>query len=284
VTEASNSARPASANRPDGLSQEGVRRALITGATAGIGAAFTRRLVAEGYDAVLVARDGQRLAGFAAELSDRSGRTIEILPADLSTDDGCAAVEARLAGNDPVDLLVNNAGIGLNRSFLHSTLADETRLLRLNVHAVLRLTMAALPGMIARNRGAVINVSSVAGFGPVAPGSTYPASKAWVTNFSESVALSVRRHGVRVMALCPGFTRTEFHDRAGINTSKTPGWMWLRAEDVVDAALRDLSRGRFVSVPDWRYKTAVFGIRHVPNGLLRAIGGRARKRIGRDGG
>lgn len=247
-------------------------RALITGATAGIGAAFAEQLAADGYDLVLVARDSARLTELAARLVDRYGCTATGLPADLATDAGCTLVEERLRVRDePIDLLVNNAGISLNRSFLRSTVADEERLLRLNVHAVLRLTLAALPAMTERRQGAVINVSSVAGFGAVMPGSTYPASKAWVTNFSQSVALSVRHLGVRVMALCPGYTRTEFHDRAGIDTTAFPSWIWLHPADVVRKALRDLRRDRMVSVPSWKYKLATFGLRHAPNGLLRAV-------------
>ncbi|WP_422772625.1 SDR family NAD(P)-dependent oxidoreductase [Plantactinospora sp. WMMC1484] len=265
-----------------GTSRSAPRRALVTGATAGIGAAFTRRLAADGYDLVLVARDGERLAHRAAELATRHGTVVDVMPADLATEEGCGLVEKRLSDvSEPIDLLVNSAGISLNRSFLHSTVQDESRLLRLNVHAVLRLTLAALPGMVQRRHGAVINVSSVAGFGPVMPGSTYSASKAWVTNFSESVAQSVRPKGVRVMALCPGYTRTEFHDRAGIDMSKTPGWLWLRADDVVRDALRDLDRDRLVSVPDWKYKLAVFGMRHAPGRLWRAVARDARGRTGR---
>jgi short-subunit dehydrogenase len=251
--------------------------ALVTGATAGIGAAFARRLAGAGHDLVLVARDARRLEDLAAELTGRHGTGVTVLPADLSTDDGCEAVEERL--REPVDLLINNAG---NRSFLKSTVADEARLLRLNVHAVMRLTSAALPGMTGRGRGAVINVSSVAGFGAVMPGSTYSASKAWVTNFSESVGLSVRPSGVRMMALCPGYTRTEFHDRAGIDISKMPGWMWLRADDVVRDALRDLEKGKLISIPDWRYKLAAFGLRHTPRPLLRAAVRDTRGRVGRE--
>lgn len=245
------------------------RRALVTGATSGIGAEFARRLAADGWALVLVARDAARLAEAAAELTGRHGHPIDILPADLSTDDGCAAVEARLAEGDPIELLVNNAGISLNQPFLRSSVAEETELLRLNVHAVLRLTRAAVGPMTRRGRGAVINVSSVAGFGPVMPGSTYPASKAWVTAFSESVDLSTRRHGVRVMALCPGYTRTGAHERIGIDMSRTPGWMWLQPAQVVEEALRDLRKGRSVSVPSRRYKLAVAGVRFAPRGLLR---------------
>ncbi|HEX5543724.1 MAG TPA: SDR family oxidoreductase [Micromonospora sp.] len=256
------------------------RTALITGATAGIGAAFARRLAADGYALVLVARDAERLSEFAAELTGRHGTTVEALPADLSTEEGCAVVEKRLG--DRVDLLVNNAGISLNRPFLRSTVQDEARLLRLNVHAVMRMTLAVLPQMVERGEGAVINVSSVAGFGAVMPGSTYSASKAWVINFSDSVGQSVRPSGVRVMALCPGYTRTEFHQRAGINMSKTPEWMWLSADEVVRDALRDLRKGKQISVPNWKYKIVVFGLRHLPRALLHAVARDTRGRIGRD--
>lgn len=256
------------------------RTALITGASSGFGAAFARRLAAEGYDLVLVARDEQRLASLGAELSSRHGVTVTPLPADLSTDDGCVVVEKRLA--EGVEMLVNNAGLSLNTSFVKSTVEAETRLLRVNVHAVMRLALAALPSMIEQGRGDVINVSSVAGFAAVMPGSTYSASKAWVTNFSESVAHSVHRHGVHVMALCPGYTHTEFHERAGIDMSKTPEWMWLQVDRVVADGLRDLRRGKVVSVPDWKYKVTVFGMRHLPRGLLQAVARDTRGRTGRD--
>lgn len=251
--------------------------ALVTGATSGIGAAFARRLAAEGYDLVLVARTGERLAAVAGQLAGAHGVGTRTLPADLSTPDGCAEVEEQLRDPQrPVDLLVNNAGVSLNTSVLRSTVEDEERLLNLNVHAVMRLTKAALPGMIERGRGDVVNVSSVSGFGAVMPGSTYPASKAWVTNFSQSVAPVARRHGVRVMALCPGYTRTEFHQRQGIDTRPMPEWLWLDADAVVRDGLRDLRRGRSLSVPDWRYKAAAFGLRHAPIGLLRRVAGDTR--------
>ena len=248
------------------------RTALVTGATSGIGAAFARRLAVEGYDLVLVARDEARLTGFAAEVTDRHKVGVTVLAADLATVAGCERIQERLADDDaPVDLLVNNAGRSLNRSFLRSSVEAEEQMLALNVHAVMRLTMAALPGMVRRRRGDIVNVSSVAGFAAAQPGSTYGASKAWVTHFSESVALAAKPHRVRVMALCPGYTRTEFHDRAGINMSRTPEWLWLTAEAVVRDGLRDLRRGRSVSVPDWRYKVAAFGMRHLPAGIIRGV-------------
>jgi short-subunit dehydrogenase len=257
--------------------------ALVTGATAGIGAAFARRLAADKYDLVIVARDATRLADTAGELSGRHGVTVTPLPADLSTEDGIAAVEARLADESaPIDLLVNNAGFSLNRPFLRSVLAEEEGMLQVNVHAVMRLTRVVLPVMVRRRSGCVVNVSSVAGFGVTMPGSTYGASKAWVTSFSESMAASVHRFGVRVMALCPGYTRTEFHQRQGIDTSKLPGWMWLSADDVVDSGLRDLRKGKTVSVPNWKYKTAVFGLRYLPRTLTTRASRDTRGRLGRE--
>jgi len=243
-----------------------VSRAVITGATAGIGAAFARALAADGYELVLVARDGARLAAFADELPVKATP----LAADLTTPAGRAPVEELLAGD--VDLLVNNAGMSLGRSLLKAPPEDLDALLALNVAAVQRLTRAVLPGMVERRRGDVVNVSSVAGF-LAQPGSTYSASKAWVTNFSESTGVAMRRYGVRVMALCPGYTRTEFHERAGVDAGKIPNWLWLSADDVVRAGLRDLRRGKLVSVPDWRYKAATFGARYGPRWLVRRARG-----------
>ncbi|HZD99909.1 MAG TPA: SDR family oxidoreductase [Micromonosporaceae bacterium] len=259
------------------------RTVMITGATSGIGAAFARQLAAQGHRLVLVARDTERLTAVADELSAKHHVDTAVLPADLATAAGCGPVEERLAAlDDPIDLLVNNAGVTLNRSFLKSTADDEERLLGLNVHAVMRLTHAALPGMVARRHGGIINVSSASGFAAVMPGSTYPASKAWVMHFSEAIGLAVRQYGVRVMALAPGYTRTEFHNRAGIDMTKTPPWLWLEADEVVRDGLRDLSRGRLVSVPDWKYKTAVFAMRHAPRRLLHRVSTDTRGRIGRD--
>ena len=253
--------------------------ALVTGATAGIGAAFARLLSAERYELVLVARDEARLAATAKALPGPA----EILPADLGTTAGCEAVERRLRQADrPVDLLVNNAGMGLGHSFLRNDVEDELRMLDLNVRAVLRLTHAALPGMAERGRGGVINVSSVAGFAPMLPGHTYSASKAWVTNFSESMYNAMRPRGVRVMALCPGFVRTEFHDRAGIDMTRSPAWQWLDADTVVRAAMRDLRRSKAVSTPSVQYKILAGVTRHTPRPLFHALVGRAAKRVGRN--
>lgn len=257
--------------------------ALITGATAGIGAAFARHLAMTGHDLVIVARNVRRLEANAVGLRTAYGVAVEVMGADLAEEVGRELVAARVEDADrPLDVLINNAGLSLNTPFLRSTPEKEAALLNVNVHAVMRLTLAALPGMVRRGHGAVVNVSSVAGFGSALPGSTYPASKAWVTNFSESVALSVARLGVHVMALCPGYVRTEFHQRAGIDMSKTPGWLWLDADPLVAAAMSDLRRGKLVSIPSVRYKAVVFALRYLPRRLLRRASTVARGRVGRD--
>jgi short-subunit dehydrogenase len=253
--------------------------ALITGATAGIGASFARRLAKDGLGLVLVARDAARLEETASALSKRYGVEVEVLVADLADDDGIAAVEARLADPErPVDLLVNNAGFGLRDSFGTAPLAAELAMVKLHVEAVLRLTYAALPGMRERGRGYVVNVASVAAF---LPRGTYGASKSWVVNFSQSVARDVAGTGVRVLALCPGFTHTEFHDRARVDMTELRNWMWLTAEQVVDECLSDLARGKTVSVPALRYKALVAAARKVPLAALVGIASQAGQRLDR---
>jgi len=246
--------------------------ALITGATAGIGAAFARRLAGDGFSLVLVARDEARLREVAGQLKLRYGVNVEPLAADLATEEGLARVEGRL--RDGVDLLVNNAGFGHPGKFLEVPVEDEVRMLKVHCEAVLRLTLAVLPGMRERDRGAVINVASVAAF---FTRGTYSASKAWVVNFSESTASEVAGPRVKVMALCPGFVRTEFHDRASMDTSKIPGFLWLKADNVVNAAMRDLALGKWVSIPDVRYKAIVAIGKLIPRTLI----GNAGAKIGR---
>jgi short-subunit dehydrogenase len=247
--------------------------ALITGPTSGIGNAFARRLAADGHDLVLVSRDSVRLEELAHGLRSTYGVDVEVLVADLGDDEGCRSIEKRLSDGAAIDLLVNNAGFSLNTRFVTGDIEDEEAMLRVLVRAVLRLTRAAVPGMISRGHGAVINVSSVAGF---VPQGTYSAAKAWVTAFSQGLAGDLAGTGVRVMALCPGYTHTEFHARAGHDMSKTPNWLWLNAQQVVDDALRDLRRGAAVSVPGAQYKTIVALARHAPVQTLNRVARRVR--------
>jgi short-subunit dehydrogenase len=245
--------------------------ALITGATSGIGRAFAARLHRRGYDLTLVARTTADLDEVAATLQ-RPDRPVRVLAADLADSAGRDRVAAALTRDVP-DLLVNNAGIGLAGAFPFTDPAAERGLLEVNVMSVLHTTQAALPGMLRRGSGAVVNVASVAGCGPAWLASTYPASKAWVLAFTESTARSavIRRSGVRLMALLPGYTRTAFHARAHMVTGHLPAWLWLSTDQVVDAALRDLDRGRTVSIPSLRYRAAAWALRHAPHRVSAAL-------------
>ena len=245
--------------------------ALVTGSTAGIGAAFARALAAEGHDLVLVARDAARLESVAAALREQHRVEVEVLPADLTDREQSRRVEDRLAGPArPVDVLVNNAGIGLKGRFWETELADQERLLELNCAAVMRLTHAALRAMVPRGAGDVIVVSSTAGYAPGSRG-PYAATKAWATAFAEAISGQVAPYGVRMSAVAPGFVHTEFHDRAGLDMSKVPGVLWLEADRVVADALRDHRAGKVVSVPGVQYKAIVVASRLVPPNLARKV-------------
>ncbi|MFF6985018.1 SDR family NAD(P)-dependent oxidoreductase [Streptomyces sp. NPDC010273] len=252
--------------------------ALITGSTAGIGAAFARRLAADGHNLVLVARNTERLGEQATELHDRHGIEAEVLTADLATDEGIEAVAARLADRkNPVDLLVNNAGFGNKGRYLDVPMADELKMLKVHCEAVLRLTSAATGAMRERGRGGVVNVASVAAF---VPRGTYGASKAWVVQFTQGAAKDLAGTGVRLMALAPGFVRTEFHERAGMGTDNIPNWMWLDADKLVAAALADLARGKSLSIPDPRYKALMGLVKVTPQAVLGGITSRTGRKYG----
>ncbi len=241
-------------------------RALITGPSAGIGRSFALRLAARGYDLVLVARDEERLRALADELQHTHGADSEVLVADLVDRTQLGLVEARLADEScPVDLLVNNAGYGLKRRFLSNTVEQEQGALDLLVTAVMRLTHAALGPMTRRGSGGIINVASVAAF---QPRGSYSAAKAWVTTFGAWAAPEYAAQGVRVMTLCPGFTKTEFHERMDVGRDAVPRLLWLDADRVVDDALADYDAGKALSIPSKRYKAITGVSRHLPAGVL----------------
>jgi short-subunit dehydrogenase len=239
----------------------------VTGASAGIGHEFAAQLAARGHDLVLVARDRARLDAVAAELTSRYAVAAEVLVADLSDRSALQTVAERVADPArPVDVLVNNAGYGQRRSFLRNDLAAEEAAFDVLTRAVLVLSHAAGVAMRERGRGWIINVSSVAGF--IASGS-YSAAKAWVTTFSEGLAGELAGTGVTVTALCPGFTNTEFQQRAGIG-KRGPDVVWLDPARLVSDCLRDVEKGRVVSVPGLHYKAAVGLLRVAPRSLVRS--------------
>jgi len=242
--------------------------ALITGPTSGLGEGYARRFARDGYDLVLVARDVDRLVALAASLRAQHGIDVEVLPADLSSTVDRETVGRRLSAG--VAVLVNNAGFGTSGEFWTTDPALLQRQLDVNVTAVMHLTRAALPSMVAAGKGTVINIASVAGLLP-GRGSTYSASKAWVVFFSEGLANGLAGTGVGVHAVCPGFVRTEFHQRAGIEMSSMPGAMWLSVEDVVDESLADIAKGKAVSIPGAQYKALTTAGRIIPRRFVRAV-------------
>ncbi len=251
------------------------RRALVTGASAGIGTSFVRALAARGDDLVLVARDTARLEALATDLRAAHGVEVDVLTADLTVDDDLARVVVALESmKRPVDLLVNNAGASLAGWFGTTAIADEDRQLDLLVRAPMHLMDAALKAMVGRGTGgAVINVTSVAAF---TPRGAYSAHKAWLTNLSQWADWQYADSGVRVMALAPGFTRTEFHQRGEMDISGVPKWMWLKADRLVADALRDLDRGKSLSIPSKRYKVLATLARHAPTSVVARAAKRGR--------
>ncbi len=242
--------------------------AMVTGATAGIGLSFAHQLAERGHDVVLVARDRVRLENVSDELRASYGVTTEILVADLADRADTGKVAERLADlARPVDLLVNNAGYSLKKRFLDNDISEEEALFDVLCRAVLVLSHAAAGAMRARRHGAIINVSSVASF--ITSG-TYSAEKSFVTVFTEGLAGELAGSGVTATALCPGFTHTEFHQRAGVNMSSIPEFMWLDARRLVRDCLDDVAKGKVLSVPGPQYKAIVTALRLVPRGLVRS--------------
>ena len=254
------------------------RRALVTGASTGIGAAFAARLARDGCDLVLVARSRDRLDALAERLrrDHRIGATV--LPADLTSREDLQRVEEEVARDQALDLLVNNAGFGTLGKFADLDIEREIVEIQLNVVALVRLTRAALPSMVGRKRGAIVNVSSLAAFAPGPYNATYGATKAYVKSFSEALSEELRGTGVQIQTLCPGFTHTEFQARAGLDVSRIPSLAWMEVDEVVDKSLAALRQGRVVCVPGLgnRLAGALSGL--FPGSLVRRIVGSAARR------
>ncbi len=246
--------------------------ALVTGATAGIGESFTRLLAENGYNIVLVARDLPRLKERALALESSYQISTVVLQADLATDADCLSIENYISNNQ-IDVLINNAGFGINKAFTASPLDSEQQLLDVLVRTPMRLMHVALPAMKARNKGVIINVSSVAGW---IAGGTYSASKSYLTVLSESLHTELSQTNVKICALCPGFTRTEFHQRGRMSMSALPAFMWLNADKLVATAWKEAVAGKAVSVPGAQYKILTFIMRNAPRSWVRKIGMRVR--------
>ena len=245
-------------------------RALVTGASAGLGAEFVRQLAADGFSLVLVARDEARLRALADELAAARGTEVEVLAADLLEHDDLERVAARLADDArPVDVLVNNAGFAVAEPFHASAIEDERRMHELLSWVPLRLAHAALPGMRARRRGGILNVASLAGR---LPSGTYSAAKAQLLMLSRALRAQYRRDGVVVTALLPGFVATEFHERMGVDATTVPEIGWADVSAVVRDGLRALRTRRGIVVADWRYRLAAPIAVLVPDRIIAGVG------------
>jgi hypothetical protein len=247
--------------------------ALITGASSGIGEVFARKLAARGYDLILVARRKDRLETLGDELQTKHGIRVESIQADLVDDADRVRVEERIRQAPNLEFLINNAGFGTLRSFWIESLESQDSMHRLHVLTTMRLTHEALPVMIARGKGFVVNVSSVSGFVRENGGTSYASTKAWMNRFSETLASELRGGpaDVRVQALCPGFTYTEFHDVLNMDRSFIGKSWWMSAEFVVDESLAGLERNKTFVIPGWRYKVMVFLLTYLPKWMMRIL-------------
>src|SRR5262245_20364434 len=255
------------------------RRALVTGASTGLGAVFATALAHQQYDLTIVARSRERLEALAERLHRSDGIAVEVMVADLTQAAALSAVEQHVAGDQRLELLVNNAGFATTGPFATLDPDQEEAEIRLNVTALVRLTRAALPGMIARDRGAIINVSSMAAFVPGPYDATYGATKAFVNSFTEALHEELRGTRVCVQALCPGFTHTEFQQRAGIDVSTIPAYVWMTPEAVVEASLAALRRRQIVCVPGLMNRLLALLIGAAPRRLVRRVTGLLAPRI-----
>lgn len=233
------------------------KTAIVTGASSGIGAAFARELAARGYDLILVARRADRLAALAEECRGIGAGKADILAADLAKPEDVERIVQRMGEIPSLDLLINNAGFGTMGFFADVESRKHQDMIQVHVTASLLLTHAALPGMIARGQGGIINVSSLSAYLAAPNAVTYCATKMCLITFTEALAKELAGTGVRVQALCPGFTYTEFHDTpefAQFKRSDVSAGMWMSAADVARESLDGLKTGRVVFVPGWKYR------------------------------
>lgn len=243
----------------------------MTGASSGLGEAFARKLDALGYDLILVARRAEKLRYLDAE----------VIAADLGTRAGTDAVVDAIAANPRLELLVNNAGFGTTGRFWETDLSGQEQMHQVHIMAAMRLTRAALAAMVPRRKGAVINVSSVAAFGTSQGNVSYCATKAWMNSFTLGLDVELRalNSPVKVQALCPGFTVTEFHDTMGVSRDPIPRFLWLKADDVIEHSLRSLETGGPILVPDWKYKLILACMKILPGSITRAARPAKDKRV-----
>ncbi len=250
--------------------------ALVTGASSGIGATFARRLAAAGYDLIVVARRKERLEELAGEMA----ANVEVLAADLTRDEDLERVADRITQTERLEFLVNNAGFGTQGLFWKADLKGQEQMHRLHVLATMRLTYAALQVMVPGKAGSIVNLSSVASFLYGSGHVSYCSTKAWINHFTVGLAKELKGAGspVRVQALCPGFTYSEFHDVMRSDRNEIPKSWWMTSEQVVDASLKGLSRGKVLLIPGLGYRVLVGLMEWVPRPITRMLPGRAPKR------
>jgi short-subunit dehydrogenase len=243
-----------------------MKKALITGASAGIGLEFAYQLAQKNYDLILVSRNKQKLTEIAQEISSKYKNNNEVLVADLATKEGIDLVSNKIKTDQEIEFIVNNAGLGINKPFHKATLNEESDLLNVLVKAPLEITHSAITSMLNRNKGFIINVGSVAAW---TTSGTYSAAKVWLTSFSESLNSNYQKKGINICVVAPGFTKTEFHQRANMSTESIPNWMWLSTKIVVKDSIDAVLKGKTIVVPSIRYRLLVTFLKLMPRGFIR---------------
>ena len=243
-----------------------MKKALITGASAGIGLEFAYQLAQKNYDLILVSRNQQKLSEIAQEISSKYKNINEVLVADLASKEGIDLVSNKIKTDEDIEFIVNNAGLGINKPFHKATLNEESDLLNVLVKAPLEITHSAITSMLNRNKGFIINVGSVAAW---TTSGTYSAAKVWLTSFSESLNTNYQKKGINICVVAPGFTKTEFHQRANMSTESIPNWMWLSTKIVVKDSIDAVLKGKTIVVPSIRYKLLVTFLKLMPRTFIR---------------